>query len=514
MFYIKQPKLAKRENFFSHILPSLIILIAFAGLSTLSWLNAQQNVKVEQEKIAQQRNQATSNDITQRLAVYENILLGSAGLFSASATVERAEWKQYVNSIDVQSRYPGFQGIGYAEIVRPENKTQHERSIKAEGFPSYAIFPEGERAVYTSIKFIEPFNDRNQNALGYDMYSDKTRAKAMDAAALEGRAAISEVVTLLQEQNEAEKQPGFLMYVPVYKQGSMPTTKDQRKQNIIGFVYAPFRAYDLINSAISEDDANYGFIISDKSNGQEIFTTQNYSSLLSKKSYKQIGNEITIAGNTWKLEGITGPDIVNRNIRERPGSALWGGIIFSSVIAGLIYVLLGNRSRSLAEKEAAGIQEAKDELLALASHQLRTPATGVKQYVGMLREGFAGKLTKQQTELVEKAYASNERQLSTINEILFIAKADAGQLKMSLKKINLSQLINEIIEEQKNVIKVRRQKLHSKVPRKAIYIDADSQYLRMAIENLISNATKYTYAGGSIKYSAQRRYDQCLPNCR
>jgi signal transduction histidine kinase len=143
-------------------------------------------------------------------------------------------------------------------------------------------------------------------------------------------------------------------------------------------------------------------------------------------------------------------------------------------------------------------KEAKDDFLALASHQLRTPATGVKQYLGMLIEGYAGPLSELQEKLLNKAYSSNERQLSIINEMLFVARADSGQIKIQEDLIDLQSLIKDTVEEQQLAFFNKEQTFKINIPEEKVLFVGDEQYLRMAIENLISNATKYTPEGGHI----------------
>src|SRR5262249_7822824 len=144
------------------------------------------------------------------------------------------------------------------------------------------------------------------------------------------------------------------------------------------------------------------------------------------------------------------------------------------------------------------IQDAKDELLALASHQLRTPATGVKMYIAMMRDGYAGKLTKEQQRLLDKAYRSNERQLAIINELLFVARADADHLTMKLEQINLSRLIKNVLVDEEPAVHHKKLKFNLSLPLKDILIEGDKQYLRMAVGNVISNSIKYTRDGGKI----------------
>lgn len=149
------------------------------------------------------------------------------------------------------------------------------------------------------------------------------------------------------------------------------------------------------------------------------------------------------------------------------------------------------------------IERAKDEFVSLASHQLRTPATGVKQFLGMLREGYAGKLTSEQAEMVEDAYASNERQINIVQDMLDVARLDAGRMKLEYTKVNVGELLTAIVAEQQGTIDSRKQTLKLKAP-KALTNMLDANRIRMVLENLISNASKYTPEGGTITVAARK----------
>jgi len=149
--------------------------------------------------------------------------------------------------------------------------------------------------------------------------------------------------------------------------------------------------------------------------------------------------------------------------------------------------------------ELEALNRSKDEFISLASHQLRTPATGVKQYVGMLLEGYAGDMTGQQLRFVEQAYASNERQLKIVNDLLKVARVDAGKVKLHQTRVRLEPLIAEIIAEQASQFVDKHQSVVFKQTGDADYvIRTDKDLLRMVLENLIDNANKYTYEDKTI----------------
>lgn len=145
------------------------------------------------------------------------------------------------------------------------------------------------------------------------------------------------------------------------------------------------------------------------------------------------------------------------------------------------------------------INRTKDEFISLASHQLRTPATGVKQYVGMVIEGLVGEVTFQQREILMKAYESNERQLRVVSDLLKVAQMDAGKVKLQFAEVNLVALVSDVIKEQNQTFVARNQLVefaHDAPPVAAVI---DGNKVRMVIENLLDNASKYSDIGKIIK---------------
>src|SRR5437660_10281458 len=105
----------------------------------------------------------------------------------------------------------------------------------------------------TTIIYLEPVNRRNQVAIGYDMFTDPIRRAAMERARDLGLPVASGRVTLVQEIEEP-KQAGFLIYAPVYRNGAKTDTVEERRATLIGFVYSPFRAADLLTNILAANE--------------------------------------------------------------------------------------------------------------------------------------------------------------------------------------------------------------------------------------------------------------------
>ncbi|MDD2721226.1 MAG: GGDEF domain-containing protein [Gallionella sp.] len=207
--------------------------------------------------------QQDSRAILKRMQGYEQVLRGGVGLFLASDEVTRKDWQAYVSNLQIEADWPGIQGIGYADMVAAVDRDAYITSVRREGFPDFTIRPQGARQQYSSITYLEPFNARNRRAFGYDMFADPIRRAAMIQARDSGKPAVSGKVKLVQENGE-DVQAGFLMYLPRYRNGASVQTEEQRRAALLGYVYSPFRAKDLMQGIFgSEASALVNFRIYD-----------------------------------------------------------------------------------------------------------------------------------------------------------------------------------------------------------------------------------------------------------
>lgn len=161
--------------------------------------------------------------------------------------------------------------------------------------------------------------------------------------------------------------------------------------------------------------------------------------------------------------------------------------------------------------ELERLNVSKDEFISLASHQLRTPATAVKQLLGMLLEGFYGDLSEDVMDVIAKANDSNERQINIVNSLLKVAQLDAGKVTIRKSPVDIPVLLQNIAKEYTEASAFHGQKviLALNAPSSlSLHIDAD--HIRMAITNLMDNAIKYTPEGGKITLGLSRRSGEAV----
>ena len=327
-------------------IPLLVLLVGLVTTYLLQQAAFKDARQIQQDTFAYQTREVALR-IEQRLAAYEQILRGAKGLFIASKSVERDEFRNYVANQRLEDHYPGIQGVGFSQIIPPQEKAMHVKAIRKEGFPDYTVWPEGERGLYTSIIYLEPFSGRNLRAFGYDMYSEAVRRAAMEQARDLDKQVMSGKVRLVQETDQ-NVQAGFLMYVPVFRNGSPHETLADRRANIIGWVYSPFRINDLMHGILGDQVNDVDLEIYDGENATpetlmyDSNSAQSHNAVLYHST-----RHIEVIGHKWTITLHTLPIFEAKLDAERVTVIRLTGLMVSVLLSLLVWQLVGGRTRAL-----------------------------------------------------------------------------------------------------------------------------------------------------------------------
>lgn len=356
-----------------------IALLLTLMMTLLIWKSTEDALLLAQHQQFENRASEVTTAVLKRLHGYEHVLRGGVGLFAASEIVSRTEWRDYVASLSIQEHYPGIQGIGFAVHIPAARLNEHLRAIRAEGFPNYTISPPGARAEYTPIIYLEPFDWRNQRAFGFDMFSEATRRTAMERARDTGGTAISSKVTLVQEVGR-EVQAGMLMYLPFYKNGAPRSTLAERRANLVGYVYSPFRLNDFMSGILekrgrgAEPDVDIE-IYDGKVRAIDslLYDDDGIPHALGTPPPGRLTltRPIDLYGHTWTLYFTTRPAFHNAFDQNKPTLILLFGTLLSVMLSWLIWVFATQRQRALAwaNQMAAEIAERNRAEAALKARQ-------------------------------------------------------------------------------------------------------------------------------------------------
>ena len=148
------------------------------------------------------------------------------------------------------------------------------------------------------------------------------------------------------------------------------------------------------------------------------------------------------------------------------------------------------------------IERMKTEFVSLAAHQLRTPLSAIKWTLNMLLEGDLGKITKDQRDVLEKSYISNERMISLINDLLDVTRIEEGRYIFKPVFAQIENVVQFVLNSLKEEFKKKKIKLYFKKPEgKLPKVKIDVEKIRLVINNLLENAIKYTQMGGEASVS-------------
>jgi PAS domain S-box-containing protein len=143
------------------------------------------------------------------------------------------------------------------------------------------------------------------------------------------------------------------------------------------------------------------------------------------------------------------------------------------------------------------LDKAKSEFVSLASHQLRTPLSAINWYGEMLLGGDAGKLTKDQHEYIREIFEGSQRMVELVNSLLDVSRLEVGKLADKPEPTDVASLIESLAKELEVSIVSKHMTLKKDISKLKPVI-ADPKQLRMIVQNLMSNAVKYTPEKGTV----------------
>lgn len=300
--------------------------------------------------------------IESRMLAQLTLLRGAAGLFNASERVTNRDFRAYVERLRLDRNYPGVLGIGFAELTRNDAQT-------------------------SAIRFLEPLNRLNAQAIGFDMLGEAMRREAMQKARLTGRSTMSGGVRLVQEI-EPVKQPGFLIYTPVYRDGvALP-------DNLYGWVYSPLRAHDLFGAVFAQRDVREVVVEVFDSAIAEPQLLYRSGKRQTSASYSTV-RTLEIAARSWRVRVSSSPAFEADTVVPAAAGVAAAGALISLLVAALLFLQVrsGRRTEQEVALRTAELRHANERLieegLARKSAEAQVAQMQKMEAIGQLTGGIA-----------------------------------------------------------------------------------------------------------------------------
>lgn len=207
-------------------------------------------------------------------------------------------------------------------------------------------------------------------------------------------------------------------------------------------------------------------------------------------------------GKDWTNIGVD-QFYVKKSGDKFPVSTTISPVILKDNIIGAINVF-----RDITKEKE--IEKAKSDFISLSSHQLRTPLSTINWYTEMLLEGDAGKLDKNQEKYVKEVHVGNQRMIKLVNDLLSVSRIELKTLPIQEESCDFKRVADDVIKSYSEKIKEKKLGLEKNYPDEKLVLKADKNILRIILENLISNAIKYTPNKGEVRIGFEKKGGEIL----
>lgn len=222
--------------------------------------------------------------------------------------------------------------------------------------------------------------------------------------------------------------------------------------------------------ATSKDSEGVGYLVLGPKKSGNIYSSQDI------KILEIVVNELVVAiQNTLHTEEI---ENFNTTLMEKVKSA--------------------TKKLRVTNEKLLALDEAKDDFVSMASHQLRTPLTSVKGNLSLVLDGDAGKISGLQRQLLEQAFSSSQRMVYLIADLLNVSRLKTGKFVIERSPVDLALVVEEEVNQLVDTAKSRQLTLAYDKPEGISELMLDDTKTRQVIMNFIDNAIYYTPAGGRI----------------
>jgi len=357
-----QPRAQISSTKFRRVLSFGSVLLAGLGLSLLAFVAVnhweENRTRTEVEFYFQQQAQDRATAIQREIDTHFLALHALFALYSSSERVTQSEFKNFTSTL--LQRIPSLQALEWIPRVAAADRAKFEARHRQPGHtPAFritqrnaqgALVPATPREQYYPVGFVEPLQ-ANLAAVGFDLASESTRREALERACDQGEITVSGPVLLVQEPTlPTIQQRAMLSFLPVYRDGSIPDTRVERRRKLLGFVLAVSRIGDLVKTAVSQFTArDIRLQVFDRTQfARPLLLHHHPSQALADTSTEMTQDtpalppaefSLNIGGRQWQVIATAAPGYFQPGISDQAWLVLTTGLILTALIGWYIWTL-------------------------------------------------------------------------------------------------------------------------------------------------------------------------------
>lgn len=355
----------------------------------------QQRANAEARSLQERQVERLQADIVKRLTMPVYGLKGARGALAAmEGKMSPAAFDAYVESRDLPKEFPGVRGFGFIERVERSELDAFVAARQREGSTGFRVHGSGTDPTLYVVTQISPFS-RNFAAWGIDSGANPVRRQALEQAVNTGEETLSSPVRLVQDPL---KGPGFMLLVPVYREGHDPGTAEQRRKALLGVLYAPLVANELLRGVAESASSLLDLKLSAQTlEGEfqpllgtrhgELLTPEEAAEYNLTEAATADALRFTVAGREFLLEAALTHESAMKLLGLSGVGLELGGALLSILLAVTVYLLAAGRAR--AEQMARGMTADLARLAQVASHTTNgVLITDPQRHILWVNDGF------------------------------------------------------------------------------------------------------------------------------
>ena len=475
------------------------------------------NVKKENEydwiQRFEQEGIKNTRIIEEQLETIAQELMGIASLFKISKNITRSGFKAYTSPLLKKNNF--IESFQWIPRVQQDQRSALESMAQKDGFINFkftslskntTIITAPKKNEYSPIYYMEPHSD-DESFLGFDISTQPVLLKLMNQARDSGEIVAASTVNLIHKNPE---KMVALFYLPIYEGVDTPKTIEGRRNLFLGTVLGTYQIKNMLEKTINPYLTSGMFLtVLDEDRKSELYGNLKENALIKKEMalrFSQIHWFLVWQGN---LEFQKGPN--------RLHNWLSAAVLVLIVFIAVIFQILSSRARRIESEVCLRTDElknlknkleeknltlhelikVKNELLGMASHDLRNPLTSIKGYSEFLLKKGTTLKEETRTDFLKIIHSASGNILGLLNDLLNLSSIESGQLVLNLQPGNLRGLIEERVKLYTHL--ATEKNIHFNISfQQTTAISFDTPRIGQVLDNLLTNAIKFSPVGSTI----------------